>query len=351
VREPRAGSIVVAGVHFMTSETRSNPPTDAADLPRGPLLGVWSREALPEWVLRGLQRRPLGSVRIGSPLRAVRDSLGAASASASDLRTFCAEHSQSPILHVGFGNSDEENALASHAGALLTTEPWMRQASRERQRTVEMPLPGFPNEGSFAQASAFIAQGMAPELLHAASVAPSNCGSILARLQDVSALLVQWLGMPERVSAASTAERLHRSHESQPDASSRLFRFWEGSISATCAFTDGRTASLAASNRHWHWKRCALVSGSVGAIFVDDQHMEWRSPTHEVLETPAPNCSDGEDSLPAALLNAALNPPLVPEWTPLMLQRVRAVMEAVCLSARTGEAESPQAMLEVLSQA
>jgi|GEM_PF-653983 len=335
----------------MMGETRSKLPIGSTDHPHAPLLGVWSRDALPDWVVRGLQRRPTGSVRIGSPLRAVRDALGAGSASASDLRSFCAEHSERPILHVGFGNADEENTLEGHSSVLFTTEPWMRQRGRGLQRTVEIPLPGFPHEGSIAQASAFISQGMAPELLHAASVAPSDCGSLLARLQDVSILLVQWLGMPDRVSAASTAERLHRSHESQPDASSRLFRFWEGSISVTCAFTDGRTASLTASNRHWHWRRCALVSGPVGAIFVDDQHMEWRSPTNEVLETPAPSCADGDDSAPSLLLSAALNPPLVAELPSLMLQRVRAVMEAACLSALTGEPESPHAMLELLSQA
>lgn len=351
MREHPAASIVMAGAPLLMSKTRSNLESESAEDLQGPLLGVWSREALPDWVVRGLRRRPAGSVRIGSPLRAVRDALGAASASAGDLRSFCAEHSQMPILHVGFGNADEEYALASHASVLFTTEPWMRHAGREVQRTIEMPLPGFPHEGSFAQASEFISQGAAPELLHAASVAPSNCGSLLARLQEVSILLVQWLGMPERVSAASTAERLHRSHESQPDASSRLFRLWEGSIAVTCAFTDGRTASLTASNRHWHWRRCALVSGSVGAIFVDDQHMEWRSPTNEVLETPAPSCADGEDSAPSALLSAALTPPLAAGLPPLLLQRVRAVMEAACLSALTGEAESPQAMMEVLSQA
>lgn len=351
MRAERAASIVVAAVHPRMSENRSQFEIDSSDNRPLPSLAVWSRETLPDWVIRGLQGRPVGSVRLGSPLRAVRDALGAASASASDLRSFCAAHAHVPIVHVGFGNTDEEHALASHASVLFTTEPWMRHAGRELHRAVEIPLPGFPHEGSFAQASAFLSQGMAPELLHAASVAPSNCGSLLARLQDVCSLLVQWLGMPERVSAASTAERLHRTHESQPDASSRLFRFWEGSISVTCAFTDGRTASLTASNRHGHWRRCALVSGSVGAIFVDDRHMEWRSPTNEVLETPAPSHAEGEDSAPSALLSAALTPPCVAELPPQLLQRVRAVMEAACLSALTGEAESPQAMLDVLSQA
>lgn len=349
MRGHRCASIVVAADPTMP-EVRSHVDGDLGHHARHPVLGVWSREALPEWIVRGLRGRPPGSVRIGSPLRAVRDALGAASASEGDLRSFCAEHSQMPILHVGFGTAEEEVALASHASVLFTTEPWMRQTGREVARAIEVPLPGFPHEGSFAQASEFIAQAAAPELLHAASVAPGNCGSLLARLQEVSILLVQWLGMPERVSAASTAERLHRPHESQPDASSRLFRLCEGSIAVTCAFTAGRTASITASNRHWHWQRCALVSGSVGAIFVDDQQMKWRSPTNEVLETPAPTCGDGDESAPSSLLSSALAPPLPAPMPPLLLQRVRAVMEAACLSALTGEAESPESMLRVLSQ-
>lgn len=355
MRERAAASIVMVGSDPIMSDTRSQSASNAVDHRQGSLLGVWSRESLPDWVVRGLRGHAHGSVRIGSPLRAVRDALGAANASEGDLRSFCAAHSQMPILHVGFGNADEEAALRNHASVLLTTEPWMRPTGREVQRALEMPLPGFPHEGSFAQASEFIAQGAAPELLHAASVAPSDCGSVLARLQEVSILLVQWLGIPERVSAASTAGRLHRAHESQPDASSRLFRLWEGSIAVTCAFTDGRTASITASNRHWHWRRCALVSGSIGAIYVDDQHMEWRSPTHEVLDTPSPHLTPAhaaaDDNTPSALLSAALAPPLSTGLSPLLLQRVRAVMEASCLSALTGEAESPQAMMDVLAQA
>ena len=309
---------------------------------------VWSEAPLNGWLLQAIQSSGVEVISVGSPRSDVRMCLGSTDRCLSDLRTFSAAMHGLPLIFVGFGNSAARQAIAKNHPRVFTTEPWMGLAEDRHEPRDEVLLPGLALDGRFMQAADIFSQSGSPDVAQISSLGCLDSGSILARIQEAASILIQWMGLPERVSACVGGGRIQRAGDEHPDSSSRSFRSWVGSFALTCQFSDGRAGLILASNQHPAWSRAALACGRFGAVRVDDTMLEWRDGANKLIECvePAPSETEVIDqgSLTAHTLRDG---DAVAQITAINRLHCRSFVEAACLSAFTRESESPLKMAEI----
>ncbi len=254
-----------------------------------------------------------------------------------------------PLLFVGFGNATARTAIASNHPVVFTTEPWRDRFSYGASDINETTLPGIPLDGKFAQATEIFTQAGSPDIAQITSLGSIEHGSILVRIHEAASFLLQWMGLPDRVSASVGGARIARFRDDHPDSASRSFRSWIGSFALTCQFSDGRAGLIMASNQHPSWSRSALACGSFGAVRVDDATLDWRDASNAIIELTGSTPSEMESMDHSAFIGHTLRSGarmLIPNRH--NHAQSRAFIEAACLSAFTLESESPSKIAEIL---
>lgn len=324
--------------------------SESASRSRGQLC-IWSDAPLGEWLMQGIRSSGVEVIAVGSPRSEVRSCFGHDYDSFSDLRIFSGAMRGIPMLFVGFGNAAARTAIASNNPIIFTTEPWLGNFAGIAKDICEVPLPGFPLDGRFAQATDIFAQSGSPDITQITSLGSVEHGSILARIQEAASLLLRWMGVPDRVSASVGGAQIQRTCDEYPDSASRSFRTWIGSFALTCQFSDGRAGLIMASNQHPAWSRSASACGQCGAVRVDDVTLDWRDASNNLIERTVQNPSEWESSDHVSLIAHTLRS----SANELLLGRQqhslsRAFVEAACLSVFTLESESPFKMAEIFGE-
>ncbi|MFB3431256.1 MAG: hypothetical protein ABL309_10075 [Phycisphaerales bacterium] len=183
-------------------------------------------------------------------------------------------------------------------------------------------------------------------------------GTLGARLYDAMAIVHALLGLPDRIDASVVTGVTGSGVYQEPATSIRKLR---GDLTANIRFAGGRAASLALSDRAGAWARGVTVLGEKGCLRVNDAELELTGINGELLDRSsiAPTfagafdqASGGPDRA-AAIIADQLKRALdvhAPQPTPMDRARVLAMCEAAILSARTGEAEYPQTILQMGGQ-
>lgn len=179
-------------------------------------------------------------------------------------------------------------------------------------------------------------------------------GALLGEPEEVYATFVPAPGQTSRTAAGKT------NHASPVSAIDRL-RDLSGTISANLRFSDGRAASIVASDSTGAWSRSLTLIGDGsnprgGRLIIDSAAIEWSDRDGETLEPrraklPLRTAEYSEavsafaDALSATGRRRAEREP------PLNQVRVLSAAGAVLLSAATNEPESPQTIRRLVSSA
>lgn len=184
-------------------------------------------------------------------------------------------------------------------------------------------------------------------------------GSVGARLFDAVDAVCSLFGEPEAASATHVWPQRVGAAPGGGAATGGLhaapgerLRGLDGDLSANLRFADGRAGSLLVSNRAGRWSREVTLIGQSGRMVINDDGFVWFGPGGEVVDRKGPSGGDGGGVADAAALTIAdvlsrSLDPRTPTPQPSNYRAVLATAEAVLLSARTGEAESPATILRM----
>lgn len=296
-------------------------------------------------------------IACGSPDSLVRKAISNSATGHSDLRTFCAMTDGVPMLHCGISTPSEWALIERNRSLVALTEPIISREGSEATGAFSWLLPGIPADGPFAHATEIFAQSGPPEAIEIHSMGSVRDGSIVARLYEGAFMLTVWMGLPERVCAFATGERAVRVADDHPDSASRSMRHWVGSLAVSCQFASGRVATLLASNNNSRWSRRAMGVGPMGCVEVCDERLEWNDRDGKSIERSGIERSGSvlSSSAPPSIASiAAATIAGAGAFERAVGARVapqcRAFVEAACLSALTGEPESPATVEQLLGR-
>jgi hypothetical protein len=156
-------------------------------------------------------------------------------------------------------------------------------------------------------------------------------------------MIVSLMGEPETIDATYVSPSLGVGVHM---LSSESLRDLHGDLSASLRFADGRAASLVASDLGGRWNRQVTLLGVAGRLRIFDDGFEWIGPRGEKVDSarnPAAVRGGGQDHAVAAIADSInrLLDPSAPVPRPTDQASVLATAQAMLLSARTGQAESP----------
>ena len=170
-----------------------------------------------------------------------------------------------------------------------------------------------------------------------------------ARLFSACDLVVSLLGVPELVDAAYARPVPGRPLHALPGDS---LRGLTGDMTLNLRFPDGRACGILASDHAASWSRSLRLLGDAGEIRADDAGFTWLDAEGTTIETwrhPERNAEhtqcDGLDEIAAAI--TAMLAPVSPDEQRIEPASVLNVTQAALLSARTGQAESPETMRKI----
>jgi predicted dehydrogenase len=182
------------------------------------------------------------------------------------------------------------------------------------------------------------------------SWASAAAGSLGARVYGGMAAIASLMGEPEKVDAAYVSPSHGTAVHALPG---ETLRGLSGEITACMRFADGRAAALVASDQGGRWSRSITLIGAAGRLRVTDSALEWVGPNGAVVdETRA--AKGIEHRADADAIGGALDRLLEPgsaDLAPLDHATVLAMTQAMLLSARTGEAESPSTIRRMVGTA
>ncbi len=177
-------------------------------------------------------------------------------------------------------------------------------------------------------------------------------GSLYAKLTDAMDMIIRLCGLPELVDAAISGPF--------PVVSDNL-RSLQGHLTANARFADNCCACIHVSNHGGSWFRGITMLGDAGCIRMTDQMFEWRDPDAAIvdagnqIQANALKAKSGNSStltLPESLIADQLRVTLDPHRPtppPRDISRTVAACEAVRLSLRTGQGETPRKLLELIT--
>lgn len=176
-------------------------------------------------------------------------------------------------------------------------------------------------------------------------------GSLGARLLDAMDFVLTMLGEPERIDASYMWPAPTAGGGPLRKVPGESLRGLTGDLTANLRFSDRRGVCIALSDRAARWGRTISLVGPGGRLRLYDDGFEWIGPDGARLESSrAPGASRrGSDRTPvegrsAGVIAEALGAILDGRNSasaPVDERRVLAMAGAALLSARTGEAESP----------
>lgn len=291
-------------------------------------------------------------IACGSPDSLVRKAISNNATGHSDLRTFCAMTDGVPMLHCGISTPSEWALIGRNRSLVALTEPIISCEGSEANGAFSWLLPGIPADGPFAHATEIFSQSGPPEAIEIHSMGSVRDGSIVSRLYEGAFMLTVWMGLPEKVCAFATGERAVRVADDHPDSASRSMRHWVGSLAVTCQFASGRVATLLASNSNSRWTRRAMGTGPMGCVEVGDDRLEWNDRDGKSIERSTSVSSSSAPPSIAAITAATIAGAGAFERAvgARVAPQCRAFVEAACLSALTGEPESPATVEQLLGR-
>lgn len=192
-----------------------------------------------------------------------------------------------------------------------------------------------------------------PRSLHIESYAGPAAGSLASRLFAATDFMLSILGEPESVDAAYVGAAVGQGVRSAPAQSLANL---EGDLSVVCRFPDGRAASICASNQAGRWSFSATLLGEQGRLRLYDDGFEWvgiDGMTKDELRIRRGSKGAAEiDSRALTALAESVARLLdlrVPDDGPAPLESILCVAQAMLLSARTGQPESPATLRRAIS--
>lgn len=177
--------------------------------------------------------------------------------------------------------------------------------------------------------------------------ASRTAGSLGARLFDAMHLLHSLLGLPESIDASYVP---HHGPAPQPGTHTppESIRRLHGDLTANLRYPPGHAASLTVSSRAGRWFRGVTLLSESGCFRLDETGFQRFDQQGELVDASEPRPSEGPPGL-AAIADALgrLLDRHKPDPRPIDLPPVLAMCEAGVLSAHTGQAEPPAAILRM----
>lgn len=163
-------------------------------------------------------------------------------------------------------------------------------------------------------------------------------GSLFARLFDAMEIVDGLCGAAEVMHASLVSP-----HDRVPDALENL----TGHLTLNMHFADNRCACVAVSDRGGRWFRGVTLLGDGGCLRISDTNCEWIGPDGATVDEYRDDAPATCGALVGRQLLRALDR-LDTADPPLNMPRLLALCEATRLSCRTGQAEAPRKMLQML---
>lgn len=321
---------------------------------------VWLAPGQLAFVREVIAAAELELVGAGCPVRAQAGPV------ASDLATTCIDDLRSALLSLdadlaflaapgAFGTSPEDAkaalAFGARKGLVATMEPipasaldltsggWATTRALDSIRLCPLARLSAPFRAAHESLDAF---GRVRTLTVEAWCSPRE-GSLGARLFSAIELILHVMGEPESVDAAFVPPDLDRAVRPTPGDT---LRDLHGDITASLRFGDGRAANLVASDHAGRWNRTATLLGPGGRLRVFDDGFEWIGADGKKKDEsrPAGSRRGVEGAHAVAALKESLDRVLdrsMPGEPPGDHAAVLAIGQAILLSARTGQHESP----------
>lgn len=170
-------------------------------------------------------------------------------------------------------------------------------------------------------------------------------GSLGARLYSAMELALSLFGEAESVDAAYVSPAQTRGLTNAPG---ETLRNLHGDLTATLRYSDGRAATLVASDHAGRWNREITLLGPGGRLRIFDDGFEWISPDGDKIDAARPpeakrgvkpEATRAEIALAdglARLLDKSRPDDGAPDHASIL-----AMAQAALLSARTAQPESP----------
>lgn len=166
-------------------------------------------------------------------------------------------------------------------------------------------------------------------------------GTLFARLFDAMDLLETLCGPADGIDAALAGPQA-----SFPESLADL----RGHMTLNVRFAKGRCASIAVSDRAGSWSRAVTIVGPAGRLRIDDVDHEWIGADGETVEAATPREPVTAGALVGEQMIRAMETRDACGDRPPDTARLLALCEAARLSCRTGQGETPQKLLEMLSR-
>ncbi|GJM19733.1 MAG: hypothetical protein DHS20C14_19460 [Phycisphaeraceae bacterium] len=345
-----------------------SPDPDRAPTPAPTKALVWCRPDQTVLVRAIADAAGLEIASAGSPdpSRATQIAADFEAAPADDLRAALAATDAGVALIAdpgtfGAGGSEEDAGAVAAARArgtrIVTLEPipptamdvsgsaWTTQQAGGRPvdlvRLGALPrrTPAWRAAGEALEAFGTV-RSMSVEL-----ITPALAGSLGAALVGALDLVVAMMGEPESVDGA-----LLGSARGAPGDSVRGLA---GDLCAVARTPDGRGATLLASDQGGAWSCAATMLGDGGTLRITQRGFVWIAPDGGVLdEHESPDSADRAATAVRVIADriTRLLDPGAPEQAPDGLPEVLAVAQAVLLSARTGQPESPTTIQRLVAR-
>ncbi|MCC6909756.1 MAG: hypothetical protein IT430_17605 [Phycisphaerales bacterium] len=322
-----------------------------AATPTGRRAIIWCEaehaDLIDEW--RQATRLDLAAIGAPNPAAAAELSTRFQAEKTDDLRQAVhhVSHDVLVLLTLGGIVRDERKTIFDKASATLTLEPIADGISDASLEGVKSPVWLVPAMRHSAPMRLFddLRENLgAIRSVNVMMRCRGSRGSLYARLTDAVDTVERLCGPIELLDAAMSGPT-----SNQPETLREL----HGHITVNARFAQNCCASIHVSDCGGTWARGVTVLAENGCVRMTDHDLEWVDPAGAVMEQnrfERPSAR-GAAAAPADLLadeiDAILDPRRVPR-EPYPQPSTLAVCEAVRLSIRTGQGESPRKLQQLI---
>jgi len=330
--------------------TQSEPVTEAV-APPGRRAIIWCDAHHADLIEQVRRLADIEIASIGSPTTATAAELSTRFEveKTDDLRqaVYNVPHDVLLLLTLGGLVRDERKAIFDRAAATLTLEPIADGISDSGAEGAKSPVwlvPAMRHSASMRLFHDLRENLGAVRSVNVMMRCRSSRGSLYARLTDAVDTVEQLCSPIELLDAAMSGPS-----SNQPETLREL----HGHITVNARFAQNCCASIHVSDCGGTWARGVTVLAEKGCVRMTDHDLEWVDPDGVRVEQATFQAagSRGSAVAPAPLLaeeiSAILDPRRAPR-EPYPLPTTLAVCEAVRLSIRTGQGESPRKLLHMI---
>lgn len=288
---------------------------------------------------------------IGSPTPATAATLATrfGAEKADDLRQAVHNVAHDLLLLFTLGGvvRDERKAIFDRAAATLTLEPiadGISDTPLEGVKSTVWLVPAARHSAPMRLFNELRENLGAVRSVNVMMRCRGSRGSLYARLTDAVDTVERLCGPIELLDAAISGPT-----SNQPETLREL----HGHITVNARFAQNCCASIHVSDCGGTWSRGVTVLAEQGCVRMTDHDLEWVSPDGEVREQATFESvgARGSAVTPARLIAEDIAAVLDPRRTsrePYPQPTTLAVCEAVRLSIRTGQGESPRKLLQLI---